>query len=133
MQEWIWWTEGSVTGASTEAFYYSASLPLEIAELQVLLAAFLLGEEGAEGVELCFGWVALASNIYLVVPAVDEVWSDGCGEPLWAWWWRHKAQADVALQSVAVSAAGGRAGQLTVAENGLAPPRPQVQLSVVVL
>lgn len=64
--------------------YYSVSLPMEVAELHVFLAAFLLGEEGAEGVEFGFGWVALASNVHLVVPTVDEVWSDGCGEPLWA-------------------------------------------------
>lgn len=68
----------------SEAFYYSASLPLEVAELYVFLAALLLGEEGAERVEFGFGWVALASNVHLVVPAVDEVWGDGCGEPLWA-------------------------------------------------
>lgn len=108
------------------------SLPLKVAELHVFLAAFLLGEEGAKGVEFGFGWVALASNVHLIVPTVDEVWGDGCGEPLWAWRRGYKAKADVALQGVAVGAAGGRPGQLTVTVDGLPPPRPQVQLSVMI-
>lgn len=86
---------------------YSASLPLQVAELNVILAALLLGEEGAEWVELGFGRIALTSNVHLVVPAVDEVRSDGCREPLRAKGWRHKAQANMALQGVAVGAAGG--------------------------
>lgn len=57
----------------------SASLPLEVAELYVIFAPFLLSEEGAERVEFGFGWVALASNVHLVVTTVDEVWSDRCG------------------------------------------------------
>lgn len=112
---------------------YSASLSLEVAELHVVLAALLLGEQGAEGVELGFGWVALPSDVHLVVPAVDEVRSDGRGEPLGPGRRRHEAQADVALQGVAVGAAGGFSRQLTVAIHGLTPPRPQVELSVVVL
>lgn len=98
----------SLYRSKSEAFYYFASLPLEVAQLQVFLAAFLLGEEGAEGVEFSFGWVPLASNVHLVVATVDEVWGDGSGKPLWAWRWRYEAEADVALQSVAVGAAGGR-------------------------
>ncbi|KAG7218579.1 hypothetical protein INR49_020179, partial [Caranx melampygus] len=43
-----------------------------VAELHVFLAAFLLGEQGAEGVEFGLGWVALASNVHLIVPTVDE-------------------------------------------------------------
>ena len=107
-------------------FYFSASLPLEVAELNVFLAAFLLSEQWAEGVEFGFGWVALASNVHLILPTVDEVRGDGCGEPLWAWWRRYKAKADVALQGVAIGAAGGCPGQLAVTVDGLPPPRPQV-------
>lgn len=109
------------------------SLSLEVAELHVHLPPFLLGEEGAEWVQLGFGRVALTSNVHLVVATVDEVRGDGCGEPLGAWRRGHVAQADVALQSVAVCATGGRSSQLTVAVNWLAPPRPQIQLCVVVL
>lgn len=57
----------------------TALLPLEVAELHVFLSPFLLGEEGAEGIEFGFGWIALASNVHLVVTTIDEVWSDGCG------------------------------------------------------
>lgn len=111
----------------------TALLSLEVAQLHVFLASFLLGEEGAEGVEFGFGWVALASNVHLVVAAVDEVRSDWCGKAFRAWRWRYKSKTDVPLQSVAVGAAGGRPGQLTVTVDGLAPPRPQIQLGVVVL
>lgn len=114
-------------------FCYSASFPLEVAELQVFLAAFLLGEERAEGVELSFGWVVLASNVHLVVPTVDEVWGDGCGVPVWAWRRRYEAQADMALKAVAVGAAGGCPSQVTITVDWLPPPWPQVKFSVMVL
>lgn len=123
----------SPNGGRQKVFYYSASFPLEVAELQVVLAAFLLGEEGAEGVQLSFGWVALASNVHLVVPTVDKVWGDGSGEPFGAWWWRYKTQADVALKAVTVGAARGCSSQVTVTVDGLPPPRPQVKFSVMVL
>lgn len=116
-----------------KVFYYSALFPLEVAELQFFLATFLLGEEGAEGVQLSFGWIALASNVHLVVPTVDEVWGDGSGEPFWAWRRRYKTQADVALKAVAVGAAGGCPSQVTVTVDGLPPPWPQVKFSVMVL
>lgn len=127
---------GRITEAPAEAtglLYYAASLPLEVAELHVLLPALLLREQGAEGVEFGFGRVALAGNVHLVVPTVDEVRGDGCGKPLWAWRRGHKAEADMALQGVAVGAAGGRPGQVIVTVDGLPPPRPQVQLSVMIL
>lgn len=111
----------------------STLLPLEVAQLHVFFTPFLLGEEGAEWVEFGFGWVALASNVHLIVAAVDEVWSDRCGQPVRAGRWGHKAEADVALQRVAVSAAGGRTGELAITVDGLAPPGPQVQFGVMVL
>lgn len=106
---------------------------MEVAQLHVFLASFLLGEVGAEGVQFGFGWVALAGNVHLVVAAVDEVRSDRCGKPIWARRWRYESKADVSLQRVAVRAAGSRPGQLTIAVDGLAPPWPQIQLGVVVL
>lgn len=106
---------------------------MKIAELNVFLAAFLLGEEGAEGVELDFGWIALAGDVHLVVPTVDKVGGNGSGESIRPRGWGHEAQADMALQSVAVGAAGGRARQEAVAVNRLAPPRPQVLLCVMVI
>lgn len=111
----------------------AASLPLQVAQLHVFLAAPLLVEEGAEGVELGLGRVALARDVHLVVAAVDEVRRDGRGQPVRAGRRRHEAQAHVALQGVAVGAAGGGAHQPPVAIDGLAPPGPQVQLCVVVL
>lgn len=121
-------------GGGSEARHRSASsLPVQVAELHVLLAALLLVEERAEGVEFGFGRVALAGDVHLIVPAVDEVRGDGRGQPLGARRRRHEAEADVALQGVAVGAAGGGPGQQAVAVDGLAPPRPQVQLRVVVL
>lgn len=101
-----------------------ASLSLQVAELHVILTTFLLSKQGAEGIELGFGGIALASDVHLIVAAVDQVRSDGSGEPLFVWRGRHEAQADVAFQRVAVGAAGGRSGQLTVAVDGLSPPRP---------
>lgn len=118
---------------SAEEAHAAASLPVEVAELHVFLAALLLGEQGAEGVELGFGWVTLAGDVHLVVAAVDEVWSDRSGKPVWAWRRRHVPKADVALQGVAVSAAGGRPGELAIAVDGLPPPGPQVQFGVVVV
>lgn len=106
---------------------------MEVAQLHVFPAALLLSEQGAEWVELGFGWVTLPGDVHLIVPTVDEVWSDGGGQPVWAWRRRHKAKADVALQGVAVGAAGGRPGQLTIAVDGLPPPGPQVQLGIVVV
>lgn len=97
-------------GGGSEGPSGPASLPVEVAELHVFLAALLLGEQGAEGVKFGFGWVTLAGDVHLIVAAVDEVWSDGSGMPVRAWRRRHKAQADVALQGVAVGAAGGRPG-----------------------
>lgn len=122
------WGRGGGCGVAA-----AASLPLQVAQLHVVLAPLLLGEQGAEGVELGFGWVALARDVHLVVAAVDEVRRDGRGQAVRARRRRHEAQAHVALQGVAVGAAGGGAGQLPVAVDGLAPPRPQVQLGVVVL
>lgn len=119
--------------SSREALPAAASLSLEVAELHVLLAPLLLGEEGAEGVQLGLGRVALSGDVHLVVAAVDEVGGDGRGEALGARRRGHEAQADVALQGVAVGTAGGGPGQMAAAVDGLAPPRPQVQLRVVVL
>lgn len=45
----------------------------------------------------------------------------------------HKAQADMALQGVAIGTAGGLARILPVAVNGLSPPRPEVQVGVVIV
>ena len=109
------------------------SLALEVAELHVILAPPLLGKERAEGVELGLGRVPLAGDVHLVVTAVDEVRRDGGGRTVGACGRADKAQAHVALQRVAVGAAGGDTGQLAVAVDGLAPPRPQVQLCVMVL
>lgn len=106
---------------------------MEVAQLHVFPAALLLSEQGAEGVELGFGRVTLPSDVHLIVPTVDEVWSDGSGQPVWAWRRRHIAKADVALQGVAVGAAGGGPGQLTIAVDGLPPPGPQVQLGIMVV
>lgn len=113
--------------------FTTTSLPLKIAELNVFLAPLLLSEERTEGIQFGFGRVALAGNVHLVVAAVDEVGGDGRGQALGAWRRGHEAQADMALQSIAVGAAGGCSGQLTVAVDGLPPPWPQVQLCVVVL
>lgn len=93
-----------------EVPHQPASLPVEVAELHVFLAALLLGEEGAEGVEFGLGWVTLAGDVHLIVAAVDEVWSDGGGEPVRARRRRHIPEADMALQGVAVGAAGGGPG-----------------------
>lgn len=127
--EWTWWRRGPGGPGGPGA----SSLPVEVAQLHVFLAAPLLGEEGAEGVEFGFGWVALPGDVHLVVAAVDEVRRDGRGKPVRARGRRHEAQADVALQGVAVGAAGGGPGQLAVAVDGLPPPGPQVQLGVVVV
>lgn len=110
----------------------SALLPLVAAQFHLVLAA-TVREEGAEGVELGFGLEALPSDVDLVLALVDEV---GCHHQLLA---RllvevvHEAQADVALQRVAVGAAGGLAHVAAVAEDGLAPPGPEVHVRVVVL
>ena len=113
----------------------SFSFAVEVAELQLILAAFLLGvvEHRAERIQLGLRRVPLACDVHLVFPAVDEVRRDGRGDPVRARRQRYEAQAHVALQGVAVGAAGGVAGQLAVAIDGLAPPGPQVQLGVVVL
>lgn len=90
-------------------------------------------EEGAEGVELGFGLEALPSNVDLILALVDEV---SCHHQLFSCLLvkvLHEAEADVALQSVAVGTAGGLAHVAAVAENGLPPPGPEVHICVMVL
>lgn len=122
-----------LAGGGSGVPHGSASLPVQVAELHVLLAALLLGEQGAEGVEFGFGRVALAGDVHLIVTAVDEVWSDGSGKAVWAWRGRHEPKADMALQGVAVGAAGGRPGKPAITVDRLPPPGPQVEFGVVVV
>ncbi len=93
----------------------------------MVLAPLLLCEERAEGVELGFGGEPLSGDVQLVVSAVDEVGGDrGAGGP-------QEAQTHVALERVAVGAAGGDSDQLSAAVDGLVPPGPDVLLRVVIL
>lgn len=111
---------------------YTALLPLVATQFHVILAA-PLRKEGAEGVELGFGLEALPGNVDLVLALVDEV--SGHHQLLSRLLIEvvHEAEADVALQGVAVGTAGGLAHVAAVAENGLPPPGPEVHIRVMVL
>lgn len=92
-----------------------------------------MGEEGGDRVELGLGLEPVSRNVNLILSPVDELcchhllFSSVLGKIV------HEAQADVALQGVAVGAAGGLAHILPIPVNGLSPPRPEVQVCVVVV
>lgn len=111
---------------------YSALLSLVATQFHLILAAPLC-EEGAEGIELGFGLEALPSNVDLVLSLVDEVSRHHQLFSRLLIKVVHEAQADVALQGVAVGTAGGLAHVAAVAENGLPPPGPEVHIRVMVL
>lgn len=107
-------------------------LALKVAQLYVLFAASLLGEKRAEGVKLGLGRVPVSGDVHFIISAVDEVGRDDVGAAVRAGR-ADESQAHVPLQCVTVGAASGHAHQLSVMVNGFAPPRPQVQLGVVIL
>lgn len=109
-----------------------ALLPLVATQFHLILAA-TLSKEGAEGVEFGFGLEALPGNVDLVLALVDEVSCHHQLLPCLLVEVLHEAKADVALQSVAVGTAGGFAHVAAVAEDGFAPPGPEVHICVVVL
>ena len=90
-------------------------------------------KEGGDWVELGLGLEPVARDVNLILAPVDEICCDHLLFPSVLREVVHKAQANVALQCVAVGTAGGLADVLPVSVNGLSPPRPEVQVCVVVI
>lgn len=92
-----------------------------------------MGVEGGDWVEPGLGLEPLSRNVNLVLSPVDEICCHHLLFPSVLGEIVHKAQANVALQSVAIGTAGGLASIQPVSVNGLSPPRPEVQVCVVVV
>ena len=92
-----------------------------------------MGEEGGDWVELGLGLEPVSRNVNLIFSPVDEIRCHHLLLPCVLGEVVHEAQTHVALQGVAVGAAGGLAHVLPVPVNGLPPPRPEVQVCVVVV
>lgn len=92
-----------------------------------------MGVEGGDRVEPGLGLEPLSRDVNLILSPVDEIcrhhllFPSVLGEVV------HEAQADVALQGVAIGTAGGLAGVQPVPVNGLSPPGPEVQVCVMVV
>lgn len=129
----VWGKNRNAKLRSTDSeAYFDPLLALKVAKLHVLFAPSLLGEKRAERVKLGLGWVLVPGDVHFVIAAVDEVGCDDVGGAVCSGG-ADETQTHVALQRVAVGTAGGHAHQLAVTVNGFAPPRPQVQLGVVIL
>lgn len=92
-----------------------------------------MGEEGGDWVKLGLGLEPVSCDVNLVFSPVDEIC---CHHLLFTSVLRevvHEAQADVALQGVAVGTAGGLAHVLPISVDGLPPPRPEVQVCVMII
>lgn len=92
-----------------------------------------MGVEGGDRVEPGLGLEPLSCDVNLVLSPVDKIC---CHHLLFPSVLReivHEAQANVALQGVAIGTAGGLASVQPVSVNGLSPPRPEVQVCVMVV
>lgn len=92
-----------------------------------------MGEEGGDRVELGLGLEPMSCDVNLILAPVNEIC---CYHLLFSSVLReivHEAQANVTLQSVAIGTAGGLTNILPVSVNGFSPPRPEVQVCVVVI
>lgn len=74
----------------------------------------------------------MPGDVHFVIAAVDEVGRDDVGVAMCAGR-ADETQTHVTLQRVAVGAAGGHTHQFSVTVNSFAPPRPKVQLSIMIL
>lgn len=90
-------------------------------------------KKGGDWVELGLGLEPVPCDVNLILAPVDEICCHHLLFPIVLREVVHKAQADVALQCVAVGTAGGLANILPVSVNGLPPPWPEVQVCVMVV
>lgn len=92
-----------------------------------------MGVEGGDRVELGLGLEPVSCDVNLILSPVDEIWGHHLLFPSVLREIVHEAQANVALHGVAIGTAGGLANVLPVSVNGLSPPRPEIQVCVVVV
>lgn len=105
---------------------------MKVTQLHIILST-LVSEKGGDRVQLGLGLKQMACNVNFVFSAVDEI---RCHHLLFPTVLReivYKTQAYVALESVAIGTTGGLASILPIPVNGFSPPRPQVEVCVVVI
>lgn len=105
---------------------------MQVTELLVILSTFM-SEERSDGIELCFGLEPVSCDFNLILATVDEIW---CYHLFFSGVLRkivHKSQTNMTLQCIAIGTTSDLANILTISVNGLSPPRPEVQVCVVVI
>lgn len=105
---------------------------MKVTQLHVILST-LVSEKRGDGVELGLGLKPMSCNVNLIFSSVDEICCHHLLFPAVLRKVVYIAQAYMALKSVAVGTAGGLASVLSVPVNGFSPPRPQVQVCVMVI
>lgn len=102
-----------------------ALFPMQVTQLHVILSA-LVGIDGGDRVELGLGLEPVSPDVNLILSPVDKICCHHLLFPSVLGKIVHKAQANVALQGVAIGTAGGVANILPIPVNGFSPPRPKV-------
>lgn len=105
---------------------------MKVTQLHIVLST-LVREERGDRVELGLGLKPMSCNVNFIFSSVDEI---RCHHLLFPTVLRkivYITQAYMALKSVAIGTTGGLASILSIPVNGFSPPRPQVQVCVMVI
>lgn len=109
-----------------------ALLPMKVTQLHIILST-LVSEKRGDRVELGLGLKPMSCDVNFIFSSVDEI---RCHHLLFPTVLRkvvYITQTYVALKSVAIGTTGGLASILSVPVNWFSPPRPQVQVCVMVV
>lgn len=109
-----------------------ALLPMKVTQLHVILST-LVSKKGGNRVELGLGLKPMSCNVNFIFSSVDEIRRHHLLLPTVLTKIVYIAQAYVALKSVTIGTTGGLASVLSIPVNGFSPPRPQVQVWVMVI